>query len=51
MEGILRNMEEDPFSGIKAFLIQQGTFWNAANDGPLIRDLPIEKYEWFKSGR
>lgn len=48
MEGILRNMEEDPFSGIKAFLIQQGTFWNAANDGPLIRDLQLKSFYTIK---
>ena len=39
LESILRNMEEDPFSGIKAFLIQQGTFWNDAEDAPLFWDM------------
>lgn len=28
LDDILKNMETDPFSGIKQYLISQGTFWN-----------------------
>jgi hypothetical protein len=35
LDSFLRNMENDPFSAIKSYLIGQGTFWNEANSGPL----------------
>jgi len=31
LDDLIHQMKDDPFSGIKSFLMKQGTFWNEGN--------------------
>lgn len=50
LDDLIQQMKDDPFSGIKSYLIKQGTFWNEAQTAMAANVDKRRRFVWGSSG-